>query len=261
MWKGQRFPISACISGWSMLHGQTVAIEDVFTDPRIPHDAYRRTFVKSLIMTPIMAPAPVAAIGAYWRERRRLFRTRDRRGQNFGRGGRRRADRLPRRLKFFTEMEAGDRQAQAVIETMRPAAGACLNPDETVRSLRPAPNLPSSPSDVPHGPCRDAPPDRSDRRHTAPCPRQDSPRCETPTPRPARRHLRHRSAASSLPRVAAAPARRTRLRHEDVGAIRGSRDTRARYRRRSRQAGRDSFGRRQNLFDQRAGAAKSIWPA
>ena len=70
LWKGQRFPMSACISGWSMLHGQTVAIEDVFTDPRIPHDAYRRTFVKSLIMTPILAPSPVAAIGAYWRERR-----------------------------------------------------------------------------------------------------------------------------------------------------------------------------------------------
>lgn len=72
LWKGQRFPLSACISGWSMLHGQTVAIEDVFADPRIPHDAYRRTFVKSLIMTPISAPAPVAAIGAYWREKKRF---------------------------------------------------------------------------------------------------------------------------------------------------------------------------------------------
>jgi GAF domain-containing protein len=72
LWKGQRFPMSACISGWSMLHGQTVAIEDVFADPRIPHDAYRRTFVKSLIMTPVSSVSPVAAIGAYWRERRRF---------------------------------------------------------------------------------------------------------------------------------------------------------------------------------------------
>ena len=30
LWKGQKFPLSACISGWSMLNGQTAAIEDVF---------------------------------------------------------------------------------------------------------------------------------------------------------------------------------------------------------------------------------------
>ena len=70
LWKGQRFPMSACISGWSMMNGQTVAITDVFADPRIPHDVYRRTFVKSLIMTPVNAPAPIAAIGAYWQEKR-----------------------------------------------------------------------------------------------------------------------------------------------------------------------------------------------
>jgi GAF domain-containing protein len=72
LWKGQRFPISACISGWSMHHAQTVAIEDVFTDPRIPHDVYRRTFVKSLIMTPAGEDSPLAAIGAYWAERRQF---------------------------------------------------------------------------------------------------------------------------------------------------------------------------------------------
>jgi GAF domain-containing protein len=78
LWKGQRFPLSACISGWSMLHGETAVIEDVFEDPRIPHDAYRRTFVKSLIMTPIMilagqnADGPVAALGAYWQTKRKF---------------------------------------------------------------------------------------------------------------------------------------------------------------------------------------------
>lgn len=70
LWKGQRFPIGACISGWSMLNRQTAVIEDVFADPRIPHDAYRPTFVKSLIMTPIGEASPVAAIGAYWAEKR-----------------------------------------------------------------------------------------------------------------------------------------------------------------------------------------------
>ena len=72
LWKGQRFPMSACISGWSMLNAQTAVIEDIYADPRIPHDAYRPTFVKSLIMTPAGADSPAAAIGAYWREKRKF---------------------------------------------------------------------------------------------------------------------------------------------------------------------------------------------
>jgi len=72
LWKGQRFPMSTCISGWSMLNAQTAVIEDVFADPRIPHDAYRPTFVKSMIMTPIGESSPVAAIGAYWQEKRKF---------------------------------------------------------------------------------------------------------------------------------------------------------------------------------------------
>jgi hypothetical protein len=51
-----------------MLNAQTAVIEDIFADPRIPHDAYRPTFVRSLIMTPAGADSPAAAIGAYWRE-------------------------------------------------------------------------------------------------------------------------------------------------------------------------------------------------
>ncbi len=66
MWKGQRFPMSACISGWAMLHGQTAVIPDIYLDDRIPHDAYRPTFVKSLVMTPVRAKDPIAAIGSYW---------------------------------------------------------------------------------------------------------------------------------------------------------------------------------------------------
>jgi signal transduction histidine kinase len=66
LWKGQRFPLSACISGWSMLNRQPAVIEDIYQDARIPHDAYRPTFVKSLLMTPIRTLAPVGAIGVYW---------------------------------------------------------------------------------------------------------------------------------------------------------------------------------------------------
>jgi signal transduction histidine kinase len=66
LWKGRRFPMSTCISGWCMLHRQQVVITDIYADSRIPHDAYRPTFVKSLAMTPIRSENPLGAIGAYW---------------------------------------------------------------------------------------------------------------------------------------------------------------------------------------------------
>ncbi|MES2894981.1 MAG: HWE histidine kinase domain-containing protein [Pseudomonadota bacterium] len=66
LWKGRRFDMSECISGWCMLNAQTVVIRDIYQDPRIPHDAYRPTFVKSLVMTPVRPRDPIAAIGAYW---------------------------------------------------------------------------------------------------------------------------------------------------------------------------------------------------
>lgn len=66
LWKGQRFPMSRCISGWVMLNGQTVILEDIYADPRIPADAYRPTFVKSLVMVPIRKENPIGAIGNYW---------------------------------------------------------------------------------------------------------------------------------------------------------------------------------------------------
>jgi two-component sensor histidine kinase len=70
LWKGQRFPLTACISGWAMLNRKTAVIPDIYADERIPHDAYRPTFVKSLVMTPVRPSDPLAAIGAYWAERR-----------------------------------------------------------------------------------------------------------------------------------------------------------------------------------------------
>jgi signal transduction histidine kinase/DNA-binding NarL/FixJ family response regulator len=69
LWKGSRFPMSACISGWAMLNRQVAVIEDIFVDPRIPVDAYRPTFVKSLVMVPIRAESPIGAIGNYWAKR------------------------------------------------------------------------------------------------------------------------------------------------------------------------------------------------
>jgi signal transduction histidine kinase len=66
LWKGKRFPLERCISGWAMLNRQPAVIRDIYDDPRIPAEAYRPTFVKSLAMVPIRSLDPVGAIGTYW---------------------------------------------------------------------------------------------------------------------------------------------------------------------------------------------------
>jgi GAF domain-containing protein len=66
LWKGQRFPMTSCISGWAMMNSETAVVPDIEVDARIPLEAYRPTFVRSLAMAPVGTPAPVAAIGAYW---------------------------------------------------------------------------------------------------------------------------------------------------------------------------------------------------
>jgi signal transduction histidine kinase/CheY-like chemotaxis protein len=66
LWKGGRFPTEKCISGWVMTNRQQVAIPDIYVDERVPHDVYRPTFVKSLVMTPVRKESPLAAIGTYW---------------------------------------------------------------------------------------------------------------------------------------------------------------------------------------------------
>lgn len=66
LWKGRRFPMSACISGWVMLNASPVVIPDVFRDPRIPSAAYSPTFVRSMAMVPIGKDDPIGAVGAYW---------------------------------------------------------------------------------------------------------------------------------------------------------------------------------------------------
>ena len=66
LWKGQDFPIEACISGWAITHRQTVVIDNIYDDPRIPIIAYKPTFVNSLAMAPVRPENPIAALGAYW---------------------------------------------------------------------------------------------------------------------------------------------------------------------------------------------------
>jgi signal transduction histidine kinase/ActR/RegA family two-component response regulator len=71
LWRGRRFPINNCISGWAILERRPAVIEDIDADDRLPHEAYRQTFVKSLAMMPVGPGEPVAAIGVYWAKRHR----------------------------------------------------------------------------------------------------------------------------------------------------------------------------------------------
>jgi PAS domain S-box-containing protein len=71
LWPNQRFPMDSCISGWAMLNGAPAVIPDIYEDDRIPHDVYRPTFVRSLVMTPIGEGRAFAAFGAYWDRVRR----------------------------------------------------------------------------------------------------------------------------------------------------------------------------------------------
>lgn len=66
LWKGKRFPLEACVSGWSMLNRRPAIIPDIKDDARVPYEAYRPTFVKSMVMVPIRTLEPIGAIGVYW---------------------------------------------------------------------------------------------------------------------------------------------------------------------------------------------------
>ena len=66
LWRGRRFPLTTCISGWAMLNGETAIVPDIECDPRVPVALYRLTSMRSLVMVPIGSPEPMAALGAYW---------------------------------------------------------------------------------------------------------------------------------------------------------------------------------------------------
>ncbi|PXW57743.1 GAF domain-containing protein [Methylobacterium sp. B4] len=66
LWRGSRFRLEECISGWAMLNGRAAVVPDVWSDLRVPVAVYKSSSVRSLVMTPIGTPIPVAALGAYW---------------------------------------------------------------------------------------------------------------------------------------------------------------------------------------------------
>jgi GAF domain-containing protein len=67
LWKGRRFPLTSCVSGWVMLNRQPAMIPDIYGDPRVLQEVYRPTFVRSMLMVPVRKSDPIAAIGAYWK--------------------------------------------------------------------------------------------------------------------------------------------------------------------------------------------------
>ena len=66
LWKGRRFRMDDCVSGWAMRRGVAIVVPDTRSHPDLPRDLYDTTFVKSLVMVPIRAAAPLGAIGTYW---------------------------------------------------------------------------------------------------------------------------------------------------------------------------------------------------
>mgnify|MGYP003589232297 CR=1 FL=1 len=66
LWKGSRFLMSDCVSGWAMNHHQTVVIPDIFKDERVPHAVYEPTFVRGMVVVPIRSDNPLGTIGCYW---------------------------------------------------------------------------------------------------------------------------------------------------------------------------------------------------
>lgn len=66
LWKGRRLPMETCINGWVMNHAQSVVIDNIFADPRINLDLYRKTSIKALVIVPVPATQVIGAIGNYW---------------------------------------------------------------------------------------------------------------------------------------------------------------------------------------------------
>jgi hypothetical protein len=69
LWQGRSFPIDRCISGLALREDRVLLIPDVYVDARVPHAAYRPTFVRSMAMFPVASHGAALALGAYWRVR------------------------------------------------------------------------------------------------------------------------------------------------------------------------------------------------
>jgi signal transduction histidine kinase len=58
--------MQSCISESVMTRNAPVVIPDISADARLSQEMYRAASIESLVMVPVRAPQPIAAIGAYW---------------------------------------------------------------------------------------------------------------------------------------------------------------------------------------------------
>ena len=65
LWKGLRFPLGDCLSGWAMQQRRPAVVDDVSADLRVPL-AVRNAPVHSALVVPIRLDRPIAALGTYW---------------------------------------------------------------------------------------------------------------------------------------------------------------------------------------------------
>lgn len=68
LWRGERFPVNACLSGWAIANRTSALVADAEHDALIPVAAYRPSFIRSMAMVPIGDDA-VGAVAVYWAER------------------------------------------------------------------------------------------------------------------------------------------------------------------------------------------------
>ena len=66
LWRGSRFPMDACISGWAIRNREGVVVDAIERDERAQVEMYRDTFVRSMMTAPIRKANPVGAISCYW---------------------------------------------------------------------------------------------------------------------------------------------------------------------------------------------------
>lgn len=75
VWAGQRFPVTESLASWAIQHDHPVVIKDVDLDERVPPQAYRSSYVRSMAAVPIPGlGGPAGAIGAYWPDTRQARR-------------------------------------------------------------------------------------------------------------------------------------------------------------------------------------------
>lgn len=64
--KGNKIPLSNCISGVSISNRSYIFVEDIHQDERVKGDFYKNTFIKSLLVVPIKVTNPIGTIECYW---------------------------------------------------------------------------------------------------------------------------------------------------------------------------------------------------